>query len=127
MTAIHLVRVVVPIEIFPVGLPTPLPPMRADLLDQQLVAARQYVDDVAVRLRQQGWTAHPEVVVDSNPAAAVLKYAETHRCDTIALATRGLGGAQRVLFGSVTDKVIHGAAAPVLVVNPVAVATPQRA
>ena len=48
-------------------------------------------------------------------------YAESHHCDAIALATRGLGGVQRVLFGSVADKVIRGAATPVLVVNPPAV------
>jgi hypothetical protein len=48
----------------------------------------------------------------------VLSQAEAHRCDLIAIATRGLGGVQRMFLGSVADKVIRGAAVPVLVVNP---------
>jgi nucleotide-binding universal stress UspA family protein len=118
MTAIHLVRVVVPIDFIPVSLPVPLPPVSPELLDSQLAAARQYLDAVVPKLRQHGWTVHQEIVVDRSPSAAVLGYAESHHCDAIALATRGLGGVQRVLFGSVADKVIRGAATPVLVVNP---------
>jgi hypothetical protein len=48
----------------------------------------------------------------------VLSYAEANECDLIALATRGRGGVQRLFLGSVADKVIRGAATPVLVVNP---------
>jgi nucleotide-binding universal stress UspA family protein len=118
MSAIHLVRVVVPMDIVPVSLPVPLPPVSPELMDCQLAAARQYLDDVVRKLRQHGWKAHGEVVVDRSPSAAVLEYAEKRHCDAVALATRGLGEVQRVLFGSVADKVIRGAATPVLVVNP---------
>jgi hypothetical protein len=38
----------------------------------------------------------------------------------IAIATRGLGGVQRMLLGSVADKVLRNAAVPVLVLNPAA-------
>ena len=47
-----------------------------------------------------------------------MSYAEAHQCDLIAMATRGRGGVQRLFLGSVADKVIRGAAIPVLVVNP---------
>jgi nucleotide-binding universal stress UspA family protein len=118
MTAIHLLRVVVPIDLIPVALPVPLPPVSPEILDSQLAAARQYLDAVAPKLRRHGWTVHLEVVVDRSPSGAVLRYAEGHHCDAIALATRGLGGVPRLLFGSVADKVVRGAATPVLVVNP---------
>jgi len=117
-TAIHLVRVVVPIDLLPVGVPVPPPPVSPEIMDSQLASARQYLDAVVPKLRRHGWTVHQEVVVDRSPSAAVLGYAEGHHCDAIALATRGRGGVQRVLFGSVADKVIRGAATPVLVVNP---------
>ncbi len=121
MSAIHLVRVVVPIDIVPISLPVPLPPVSPELMDCQLAAARQYLDTVVLKLRQQhGWRVQGEVVVDRSPSAAVLEYAEKHHCDAIALATRGRGGVRRVLFGSVADKVIRGSATPVLVVNPLA-------
>ncbi len=117
-TAIHLVRVVVPIDLLPIGLPVPPPPVSPEIMDSQLAAARHYLDAIVLELRRQGWTVHQEVVVDRSPAAAVLGYAEAHRCDAIALATRGLGGIQRFLLGGVADKVVRGATTPVLVVNP---------
>ena len=64
----------------------------------------------------------PEGVTDQ---ARAWSYAEAHRCDLIAMATRGRGGVQRLFLGSVADKVIRGAATPVLVVNPTAGAFSQ--
>jgi nucleotide-binding universal stress UspA family protein len=126
-TAILLFRVVVPIEVFPVGLPIPFPPVHPEVLEDQVADARQYLHAVAARLRQRGWRVHPEVVVEGSPGAALVAYAERQHCDLIALATRGLGGVKRALFGSVADKVIRGAATPVLVVNPPSVVGTMKA
>jgi nucleotide-binding universal stress UspA family protein len=119
-TTIHLLRVVVPTEVPPAFLPVPLPPEDAESLDRELAAAGEYLDAIVRHLQQQGHSAWREVIVHQHPATAILEHAEAQRCDLIALATRGLGGVQRALFGSVADKVIRGAATPVLVLNPVA-------
>lgn len=47
----------------------------------------------------------------------ILKYAN-RRDDLIALTTRGLGGLDRLVVGSVADKVIRGSVGPVLVRRP---------
>jgi nucleotide-binding universal stress UspA family protein len=119
LAALHLLRVVAPAEAFPVGAPMPLPPMEPNLLEARLTAARRYLERTAFRLRAAGWRVEYEVATGWNPAAAVLRSAETNRCDLIAIATRGLGGVQRMLLGSVADKVIRNAAVPMLVLNPV--------
>ena len=50
---------------------------------------------------------------------AILERASGLEVDLIAVATQGRGGLQRMLLGSVADKVIRGATTPVLVYRPV--------
>ena len=56
-----------------------------------------------------------EVVVHAQPAEMILKYAEAHEADLIALGSRGMGRIARLFIGSVADKVVRGAHVPVLV------------
>jgi nucleotide-binding universal stress UspA family protein len=118
LVTLHLVRVVAPAEVIPLAAPVPLPPAGPELMEARLAAARSYLESAASKLRKTGWRVEYEVITEWTPSAAVLSQAEAHRCDLIAIATRGLGGVQRMFLGSVADKVIRGAAVPVLVVNP---------
>ncbi|HEX3233981.1 MAG TPA: universal stress protein [Gemmatimonadales bacterium] len=117
---LHLVRVVAPAEVFPIGAPMPLPPAGRNLTEVRLASAQRYLEGTAWTLRKAGWHVEHEVVTAWTPSAVILSSAEAHRCDLIAMATRGLGGIKRMFLGSVADKVIRGATTPVLVVNPVA-------
>ena len=52
------------------------------------------------------------------PAAdAVLSVAEVRKADLIVLGTRGMGSLKGVIFGSVSNKVMHYAPCPVMVVR----------
>lgn len=118
LASLHLVRAVDPVAAFPIGAPMPLPPIEPQLMEVRRAAAKAYLESRAWKLRQAGWRVEYEVVTEWHAATVVLNYAEAHRCDLIAMATRGRGGVQRMFLGSVADKVIRGAAIPVLVVNP---------
>jgi nucleotide-binding universal stress UspA family protein len=80
--------------------------------------ATKYLNQIAERLRKDGLevSCHP---VDG-PAAAgtILAEAEAVKADLIALASHGAGGFERLVVGSVADKVIRGGTHPVLVVRP---------
>jgi nucleotide-binding universal stress UspA family protein len=80
--------------------------------------AQAYLDGVAARLRQRGFHARGTVVVADHAAPGILGAAEPPAADLIALATRGHGGLKRLLLGSVADKVLRGAATPVLIYRP---------
>ncbi len=57
-------------------------------------------------------------VVSGDPAEEILKYAKTHGIDLIIMGTHGRKGFERIVFGSVAERVVKGAAVPVLTVNP---------
>ncbi len=118
MPALELIRVVVPPILTPPPMAGASPPIAAEVLDQKLAVADQYLQAVGARLRAQGFAVRGAVVPDLSPAAAITARAEERQCDAIALATRGSGGLERALLGSVADKVIRTAQVPVLVWNP---------
>lgn len=58
------------------------------------------------------------VVVSGDTADAILDYAREHHIDLIVIATHGAQGIEKVLLGSVADRVIKSAPCPTLVFNP---------
>jgi nucleotide-binding universal stress UspA family protein len=52
-----------------------------------------------------------------NAAEEILKAAEEMGVDLIAMSTHGRSGLRRLAFGSITDKILHGASMPVLMVR----------
>jgi nucleotide-binding universal stress UspA family protein len=55
------------------------------------------------------------VVVGGPVAAEILELARTSGADMIAMGTHGRRGLERLLLGSVADKVVRGSDTPVLV------------
>ena len=79
--------------------------------------AQRYLDGVAAGMRSEGLNVQTKVVLGW-PAQHILEYAHSHKIDAIALAAHGRGGVARLLLGSVSDKVVRGATAPVLLCRP---------
>jgi nucleotide-binding universal stress UspA family protein len=60
-----------------------------------------------------------EVRVDEgNTARRILEHARSHPADLIVMGTHGLGGFERFMLGSVTEKVLRKATCPVMTVPP---------
>lgn len=89
-----------------------------DLLDATRDAATRSLHEVARRLRERGVRVTTHVAVHDSPAGGILEYAHAIDARLIAMASHGRGPARRALLGSVTDKVVRGAAVPVLVYVP---------
>jgi nucleotide-binding universal stress UspA family protein len=58
------------------------------------------------------------IVDDGNPAGCILDQARTLPADLIILGTHGQGGFERLVLGSVAEKVLRKAACPVMTVPP---------
>jgi nucleotide-binding universal stress UspA family protein len=56
-------------------------------------------------------------VLDGHPAEELDKYAGSHDIDLVVIGSHGRKGLDRLLIGSVADKVVRGAKVPVLIVR----------
>jgi nucleotide-binding universal stress UspA family protein len=100
--------------------------MDKEIVQAEHAASQRYLEGVAERLVPWGWTVTTKVIEDRSPSVGIIDYAYANRVQLIAMATHGRGGAQRLLLGSVADKVIRGAPAPVLVFHPERVSSPWK-
>ena len=66
--------------------------------EEELASARRYLEDVAVRLRQQGLIVDVEVAV-GRPGAIISQLAAEYYVDAIAMGTHGRGGLSRFVLG----------------------------
>lgn len=57
-------------------------------------------------------------VLSGDVAETILIYAEEEKIDLIVMGTHGYKGLEKVLFGSVAEKVVKAAPCPVLTINP---------
>jgi nucleotide-binding universal stress UspA family protein len=85
--------------------------------ERERVEAQRYLDAVAERLQALGAQVKTELVIAIQPAQAILEVAQREQA-LIALATHGESGLQRLVLGSVADKVVRGSSLPVLVYRP---------
>ncbi|MFB6185856.1 MAG: universal stress protein [Halobacteriaceae archaeon] len=85
-------------------------------------------EGVAEMLEQEGETALEEVIeiaetrdvsvetieLSGTPSQEIVRYAQDKECDLIIMGTHGRGGIDRLLLGSVAEKVVRTATVPVL-------------
>jgi nucleotide-binding universal stress UspA family protein len=94
-----------PISILPVSVPT------ADGSQTPLVSLKRFVEtEVGTNVPVQF------EIRDGDAASEILDYATGIPSDLIVMGTHGLSGFERLVLGSVTEKVIHKATCPVLTV-----------
>jgi nucleotide-binding universal stress UspA family protein len=71
------------------------------------VLGQRLISQARVRARDKGVRAVQSVLENGDPASAILRLAKGLPVDMIFLGSRGLGGAQGLLMGSVSHKVTH--------------------
>jgi nucleotide-binding universal stress UspA family protein len=84
-----------------------------------LARSAAYLESIAKGLRSEGVQVVCTSVLGAPVAAAILEQGQKSRASLIALATHGLGGLRRILLGSVADRLVRDATAPVMVIRPV--------
>ncbi len=89
-------------------------------LETESQEAAGYLAKVERQLRTAGLHVETEVLVGAQPASAILTAAEEFAANLIAIGTHGRGGIAKLMLGSVADKVVRAASAPVLVIRPAA-------
>jgi nucleotide-binding universal stress UspA family protein len=99
-----------------------VPPVSINLFENELLEnARIKIDEFKERHFGELIPVTAEVVL-GEPSETILGYIEDQNIDLVVMGTHGRKGIDRVIFGSVAERVIKTAPVPVLVVNPYKVA-----
>lgn len=113
---IHVLEPVpVPIVVAP-GVQVVYPPVSSETEARWASSALDYLEGMGKRLQEKGVSTKSEVSF-GYAATEIIKYAEANNIDLIALSTHGRSGIGRWVFGSVTEKLLHIGAKPMLVVR----------
>jgi nucleotide-binding universal stress UspA family protein len=96
-----------------------------DVGEVQEAQARQYLDNVATKLRAADGPPVSTRIAHGEAAAQISAVAHEVGDGAIAMATHGRSGMARLLLGSVATRTLHQSSVPVLIYRPVAV--PQTA
>jgi nucleotide-binding universal stress UspA family protein len=80
-------------------------------------SAEKYLSKVQRGLTDAGLKVSLEVL-EGDPATEIIDYASRKQVNLIVMATHGRSGISRWAYGSVAQKVLHGASSPILLVRP---------
>jgi nucleotide-binding universal stress UspA family protein len=81
----------------------------------EINACQAFMADAVQKLKADGVTAD-SICLEGDPAKAVVKYAQDHPIDLIALATHGKNEVSWI-FGSTAEKIVSHSPAPVLLLR----------
>jgi len=77
---------------------------------------QRYLDYIVKQAEKEGLKAK-SVLTKGEPHDQIVRHARNHKADLIVMGTYGRRGAERILIGSVAERVIEYAPCPVLVVR----------
>lgn len=77
-----------------------------DDADKRRAKMKAYLEGIAQPLRDGGLPVQTEVLT-GEPAESIINYLKGHPTQLLVMATRGHSGLSRMVFGSVTESIIH--------------------
>lgn len=100
-----------------------VPPINLPNLEEELFASAQqqmetYVEENQAMFAAAGVTNVSGKVLSGDVAEEILTYASQKKVQLIIMGTHGYKGLERIMFGSVADKVVKTACCPVMTINP---------
>jgi len=99
-------------------LPNNVSILREGTYENELIArAKQHLETLANKLRQAGVRVRSTVGLANDAAVEIIRTAENEKADLIVISAHGATGCRTVAFGSVSEKVVHTAECPVLVLR----------
>ncbi|BFI73915.1 universal stress protein [Sulfolobus sp. S-194] len=92
-------------------------PIPGEVIQQVYNKAKSDIDNAKAKAQNQGVKDVEGVVLEGDPATAILEYAGKNGVDLIVTGSRGLSTFKRIILGSVSTKLVQEAKIPVLVVK----------
>ena len=108
-------------ELFVVQVIVPHNPASTEFGAAERTRAAAAGEELAVHVRQlAGERGHASVVVDDDPAMAIVRAAEQEAVDVLVVGNSGMAGRKEFLLGNVPNRISHNARCSVIIVNTLA-------
>ena len=105
-------------ELFAVQVIQPENPASTEFGAAERTRAAAASDELAVHVRQlAGERGHASVVLDCDPAMAIVRAAEQEAVDVLVVGNIGMAGRKEFLLGNVPNRISHNARCTVIIVN----------
>lgn len=100
-----------------------VPQMHVPNLEEELMSGAQermseFVEEVREEFKKLGIIDVSHNVLMGDVAEQIVDYATEVQADMIVMGTHGYKGLEKIMFGSVADKVVRSALCPVTTINP---------
>lgn len=118
--AMHLVFVVQNFEDYS-GFFVPqmtLPSLEGELAESAEAKMASFCDELTEFCKKAGVSDLSYKVLMGDVAEKIVEYASEVKADLIVMGTHGYKGLEKIMFGSVADKVVRAAMCPVTTINP---------
>lgn len=93
-----------------------------DLVQELFTSAEERMDTFCQEnegtFKAMGVTVLRSKVLMGDVAERIIEYAVQEQADLIVMGTHGYKGLEKVMFGSIADKVVKAAPCPIMTVNP---------
>jgi ubiquinone biosynthesis protein len=105
-------------ELFVVQVVVPRNPASTEFGAAERTRAAAAGDELVAHVRQlAGERGHARVVIDSDPAMAIIRAAEQEAIDVLVVGNSGMAGRKEFLLGNVPNRISHNARCSVMIVN----------
>lgn len=115
---VHVISVVEPV---PLGMlssgPEPASAEHGEIIEKQEAEGQNAIDAVVELCEEYGVDA-VEAVVYGKANEEIVDYVDEEGIDAIVMGTHGRSGAERLLIGSVAEKVVRRSPVPVMTIHP---------
>ena len=95
-----------------------MPRLEHDLMEGAEQKMADFAKEIEPYCLQCGVSSVQWRVVNGDIGEGVIDFANELHCDMIIMGTHGYKGLEKIVFGSIADKVVRSAACPVLTINP---------
>jgi len=100
-----------------------VPPMNQPNLEEEVFQSAQHRMDTFIQSNKEEITAAGVTdlrsrVLTGDVSEEILDYVQENNANLIVMGTHGYKGLERIMFGSVADKVVKTSCCPVMTINP---------
>lgn len=100
-----------------------VPPINLPNMEEELFASAQqqmetFVEEQKEIFAAAGVATVTSKVLSGDVAEEILRYAAKKKVQLIIMGTHGYKGLEKIMFGSVADKIVKTACCPVMTINP---------